>query len=164
MSRPTGPALWQAASEPLRDAMDLALLTGQRPADVLKMARTDVRDGFLHLRQGKTGRALRIIVEGELATVIERCISRARAARVTHLRLVVGERGQPLSYRSLAAAFDAARSASGIEFVQFRDIRAKTASDIDDLESAPKLLAHRGVKMTEHYRRDRAGDKVRPLR
>ena len=29
------------------DAMDLALLTGQRPADVLKLKRTDIRDGAL---------------------------------------------------------------------------------------------------------------------
>lgn len=29
------------------DAMDLALLTGQRPADVIKFKRTDIRDGAL---------------------------------------------------------------------------------------------------------------------
>ena len=29
------------------DAMDLALLTGQRPADVLKLKRTDIHDGAL---------------------------------------------------------------------------------------------------------------------
>ena len=29
------------------DAMDMALLTGQRPADLLKLKRTDIRDGAL---------------------------------------------------------------------------------------------------------------------
>ena len=29
------------------EAMDLALLTGQRPADVLRLKRTDIRDGAL---------------------------------------------------------------------------------------------------------------------
>ena len=32
---------------PVIDAMDLALLIGQRPADVLKLKRTDIRDGTL---------------------------------------------------------------------------------------------------------------------
>ena len=33
------------------DAMDIALLTGQRPADVLKIKRTDIRDGALWIVQ-----------------------------------------------------------------------------------------------------------------
>jgi len=37
-------AVWDAADWPTRDAMDLAYLTGQRPADVLKMRITDIRD------------------------------------------------------------------------------------------------------------------------
>lgn len=37
------------------DAMDLALLTGQRPADVLKLKGTDIRDGALWIVQNKTG-------------------------------------------------------------------------------------------------------------
>ena len=56
----------------LQDAMDLALLTGQRPADVLKLTRADIRDGALHLKQNKTGKKLAIEITGELAQVIER--------------------------------------------------------------------------------------------
>lgn len=40
-------AVWEKADQTLRDAMDLALLTGQRPADVLKIKREDLRDGAL---------------------------------------------------------------------------------------------------------------------
>jgi integrase len=36
------------------DAMDLALLTGQRPADVLKIRCTDIRDDVLWVKQNKT--------------------------------------------------------------------------------------------------------------
>jgi integrase len=52
------------------DAMDLALLTGQRPADVLKLRCTDIRDGALWIVQNKTGARLGIEVTGELAVVI----------------------------------------------------------------------------------------------
>ncbi|WP_406622916.1 hypothetical protein [Acidovorax sp. SDU_ACID1] len=37
----------QHAHFTVADAMDVALLTGQRPADVLKMKRADIRDGAL---------------------------------------------------------------------------------------------------------------------
>lgn len=50
-------AVWNAvyakACEELKDAMDLAYLTGQRPADVLKMRFTDIRDGSLEVQQNK---------------------------------------------------------------------------------------------------------------
>ena len=54
------------------DAMDLALLTGQRPADVLKLKRTDIRDGALWIVQNKTGQRLGVEITGELAAVIIR--------------------------------------------------------------------------------------------
>ena len=54
------------------DAMDLALLTGQRPADVLKLKRTDIRDGALWFVQNKTGQRLGVEITGELAAVIIR--------------------------------------------------------------------------------------------
>ena len=47
---------------------------------------------------------------------------------------------------------------------QFRDIRAKTASDTGDLEHSQELLGHRNRDMTEHYARERIGQRVKPLR
>ena len=76
--------LWEAASAPLRDAMDLAYLTGQRPSDVLRMSETEIRDGVLVLTQAKTKKKLRIAVTGELAQVIARIRSRKRDLRASH--------------------------------------------------------------------------------
>lgn len=46
-----GELVWNAvygeAVQELKDAMDLAYLTGQRPADVLKVATTDLANGFV---------------------------------------------------------------------------------------------------------------------
>lgn len=53
-------------SVPTQDAMDLAYLTGQRPADTLGFGIRDVRDGYLHVSQAKTGEGLRIAVEGDI--------------------------------------------------------------------------------------------------
>jgi len=56
--------------------MDLALLTGQRPADVLKLTRADIQDGALRITQNKTKAKLEVEITGELATLIERLASR----------------------------------------------------------------------------------------
>jgi DNA-binding HxlR family transcriptional regulator len=47
---------------------------------------------------------------------------------------------------------------------QFRDVRAKAATDIGDLAHSQKLLGHRYRDMTEHHVRQRRGERVRPLR
>lgn len=66
-----------AASPTVADAMDLALLTAQRPADILKMRWIDVYDGALHVEQNKTGMKLAIAVVGELAQVLHTIQSRS---------------------------------------------------------------------------------------
>lgn len=63
-------AVYTAADQPLRDAMDLAYLTGQRPADTLALDQSDIKNGVLEIQQGKTGKRLRITIEGELEAVI----------------------------------------------------------------------------------------------
>lgn len=143
------------------DAMDLALLTGQRPADVLKLQRTDIRDGALWIVQNKTGARLGIEITGELAAVIERIKGRPCTAISTYL--IQDEKGQPLSYYAMRSRFDKARELAKVSF-QFRDIRAKAATDTGDLAHSQKLLAHKNREMTEHYVRRRMGEKVRPLR
>lgn len=141
--------------------MDVALLTGQRPADVLKIKRADIRDGALWIVQNKTGARLGIEITGELATVIERISHRLR--RVTGLYLIQDDNGQPLGQFTLRSRFDKARRLAGVSF-QFRDIRAKAATDTGDLAHSQKLLAHRNRDMTEHYVRARQGARVMPLR
>lgn len=155
-------AVWDAACEPLRDALELYLLTGQRVADVLRMRLTDVREGCLWLRQGKTKKPLRLKVEGELAAVIDRIQARTYPGRVTSLALVRNERGQPMTYNALANRHEKARAAAGVDF-QLRDLRAKAATDLGDLALAQKLLGHASRAMTERYTKDRIGEVVRPL-
>lgn len=143
------------------DAMDLALLTGQRPADVLKIKRVDIRDGALWVVQNKTGARLGIEVTGELAAVIDRISQRPTTAISGFL--IQDPNGQPLSQFALRSRFDKARTLAKVDF-QFRDLRAKAATDTGDLAHSQKLLAHKNRDMTEHYVRSRVGERVKPLR
>ncbi|MBI3714131.1 MAG: hypothetical protein HY253_14385 [Burkholderiales bacterium] len=52
---------------------------------------------------------------------------------------------------------------AGVNF-QFRDLRAKAATDTQDLAHAQKLLGHKNRATTEIYTRDRIGDLVKPLK
>ena len=153
-------AVWQAASASIQDAMDIAYLTGQRPADVLKMRRADIREGCLWVTQNKTGKKLRVEIVGELEDTLERILSRSRAA--LGLSLIQNEKGLPLSISELRGGFDRAREKAGVSF-QFRDLRAKAATDLEDLSHAQKLLGHSSREMTEHYTRKRKGETVTPV-
>lgn len=63
----------------------------------------------------------------------------------------------------MRSRFDKARTKAGVSF-QFRDIRAKAATDTGDLAHSQRLLEHRNREMTEHYVRQRVGERVKPLR
>lgn len=62
-----------------------------------------------------------------------------------------------------ALSVEKARELAKVDF-QFRDIRAKTATDTGDLAHAQKLLAHKHRDVTEHYVKARMGARVKPLR
>lgn len=163
-------AVYEIASQPLKDAMDLAHLTGQRPSDVLKMAETDIRDGALCITQQKTKTKLRISIQGEFAELITRIMARKSGFKIRTLSLIVDEQGQRFTYSMLRSAFDHARKAAGIDkaIFQFRDLRAKAATDkteiSGDMHQAQKQLGHSSLLMTQQYIRERKGEKVTPTK
>lgn len=159
-------AVWGAAEQPIRDAMDLAYLTGQRPADVLKMSELDIADGTLPVRQAKTGARVRIRIEGDLAILIQRIKARKREHKIWVSALLIKMNGKPLTTMTLRNGFVAAREtaaqqhpeqAAAIRAFWFRDLRAKAADDKADLSGeaeAQKLLGHTDGRTTaKHYLR-----------
>ncbi|EPJ6837668.1 tyrosine-type recombinase/integrase [Stenotrophomonas maltophilia] len=170
-------AVWDAADQPLRDALDLAYLTGQRPSDALSMDRRDVRDGFLHISQSKTKYKLRIAIEGELAELLVRFGARTfkprgkqKGAVIVHTALLLGEDWLPIGKHALRYRFDQAHERAGIqkkEF-QFRDLRAKAGTDkadsAGDIRQAQQQLGHKSVTTTEIYVRKRRGALTSPTK
>lgn len=169
-------AVWNAADVAMRDALDIAYLTGQRPADTLAMRITDIRDGALTIQQGKTNKKLRIRIIGELASLIERIEARKQGYKVHTLSLVCTETGRALTEGALRSRFEKARAAAAksnpdlsdaIRAFQFRDLRAKAGTDkadSDGMREAQMQLGHNSMKMTEHYVRSRRGEKVTPTK
>jgi integrase len=158
-------AIYAAGDELLRDAMDLLSSTSQRPGDVVRMKRTNIRDGALWGRQAKTGTPQRFDLVGDLKAAIDRMQGRSRKA--TSAYLVQDDNGQPLTYWQLEDRWSAARTAAAKDMpsvadAQMRDVRGKTATDLEDLAHAQALLGHKTRAMTERYVKARAGVKVTP--
>jgi integrase len=163
----------QHAGKPLQFALRLAHLTGQRPGDVLRMSEADIAGDVLRVRQGKTKMKLRIVVEGELKALLEEILayktSCTPTSKVRVLALLVNEKGERLTAGMLRNRFDDAREAAGIDkaLFQFRDLRAKAATETDDetgTRGAQALLGHTTESMTANYIRHKSGKKVKPLR
>lgn len=170
-------AVWKAGDQALRDAMDLAYLTGQRPEDVRAASELDIKNNVLHFEQGKTGKKLRFEIIGELEALLERVRERKKGHKVHTLALICTDTGRPLTYDGYRRRFDAAREAAAkanpklaeaIRAFQFRDLRAKAGTDkaeaTGDIRQAQKQLGHTTITMTQHYTRDRRGDLVKPTK
>jgi len=169
-------AVYEHADDALKDALDLAYLTGQRPNDVLAMSKLDIKEDMLHVDQGKTRKRLRISVEGQLAQLINRTDERKKSHKIHSLAIICTDTGRPLTYTGLKNRFNKARTAAakanpslGEEILafQFRDLRAKAGTDkadSEDMRQAQMQLGHGSIKMTEHYVRQRRGDIVKPTK
>ncbi len=166
----------------VRAKMELAYLTGQRPADVLKLMRTDIQDGTICLVQNKTNKRLRIAIEGQLARLIKQIVKKsAYFGKIESLALLRNEKGETLTALALRARFDKAREkaaaiaraqgqhdlAASISTFQFRDLRAKAGTDKEEqagMAAAKDQLGHVDEKMTYRYVRHRKGKRVTPTK
>ncbi|MGX9785871.1 tyrosine-type recombinase/integrase [Janthinobacterium lividum] len=159
-------AVWAHAATTLRDAMDLAYLTGQRPADILDMTEKNIIDGYLFVTQEKTKQPLRIKIIGELEALLQRISARKTTHKFVTAALLVNMHGKRLTRPALRSHFDKAKKraakeqpelAAEINKFWFYDLRAKAADDTSDMhgdQAASDLLGHESVKTTQrHYLR-----------
>jgi len=159
-------AVRAVASDPLRDALEFAYLTGQRPGDALRARMDDIVDGALAIDQGKTGKRLRIAITGQLADLIARIQVRNAAHKTVHAQILMARDGKPMTKQILKDHFAAAKEAAtaarpglagAIKEFWFYDLRAKAADDTSTAlgdQAASDLLGHDSVKTTrKHYLR-----------
>jgi integrase len=115
-------------------------------------------------------------ITGELKLLLERISQRKQKCKIHTLRLIFSENGRPISQNALRLRFEKTRKKAAeknptisLEILnyQFRDLRAKAASDKSEsgsMRDAQLQLGHSSMKMTEHYVRARRGQKVTPTK
>ncbi|WP_419199678.1 tyrosine-type recombinase/integrase [Pseudomonas putida] len=175
-------AVYAEGDQGLKDAMDLAYLAGQRPADTLKFSTVDLDDDYLWVDQNKTDKKLRIRrhINGELTGLgrfIESLLERRKLQGVRNSRLITNDSGLRMSWEMLRNRFSEARDkaarkltadgntdlAGKVRQFQFRDIRPKAASEIEDIGHASRLLGHSKEEITKRVYR-RVGEVVSPTK
>lgn len=105
------------ASEPIRRALILALWTGQRQSDLLKLTWKAYDGTHLKLRQKKRGAFIRVKVSRELKEVLD------AAPRGDAVQILTNSRGQPWTQDGFKSSWAREREAAGISGVTFHDLR-----------------------------------------
>jgi integrase len=136
----------------LRWAVKLALYTGQRRSDLVKMKWSDFDGEFIQVRQQKTKAALSIPCHRELRTELE------RMPRVADT-ILVGDRGAPLRGDSLSVMVRKQLRRMGIDGYSIHGLRKNAAVALADAGCSPMEIAaitgHRTLGMVQHYTKRR---------
>lgn len=139
-------------------AVDLAYLLGMRRSDLCALRWSDIRDGQVHFRQRKTGKAMAFRITPEVQPVLDRARTLAGALRA--LTVICTRRGQPIAPDTLTSQFYKAARRAGVPNARLHDVRAKSASD--DAQTAQARLGHDDQRNTARYLRRQ--DVIEPLK
>jgi integrase len=126
---------------------ELCLGTGQRIGDVLRMRWSDIEDGAIRVKQGKTGNELWIPITPRLGRVLD------AAPRGLH---IVGGGFVPLSYRRASYAVEQVRSDRGLSAFTIHGLRHSTAAELAEAGCTDAQIAavtgHKSLRMVAKYR------------
>lgn len=150
----------------------LKLLTGLRRGDLLRLKLSDLREDGIHVTTNKTGKPIIY----EWSAELRECITLVKSTRPVQVsqylfctrrgRGYINERtGEADGWASMWQRFmDRVLAETNVkERFTEHDLRAKAASDADNLEHARALLAHVDSKITQRVYR-RKPEVVKPLR
>jgi integrase len=153
-----------------KNAMLLALVTGQRFSDILAMRFDDVKDGFLWVSQQKSGGKTKLKIplsvslgEHSLESIVAQCRDRSVSRFLVHYTesRYSMKRGQAIPPTTLQKAFQSAREAAELDqpegstpttFHEIRSLSARMHAEQRGAAFAQALLGHKSASMTELYR------------
>lgn len=157
-------AVYKLANPKVQVAMDLALLTGQRQGDILRMRWADITDEGWTMRQGKTGKRLLIAMSPAFQAVLER--AKAFLPHLPREYVLRRRNGKPYTEDGFRAMWQRTmrqyKEAGGTRFT-FHDLRGKSATDSGSIQDAYERLGHTDIAMTRRVY-DRGVRRVKPLK
>lgn len=153
------------ASHVMQAAMEIAVITGMRQGDILKLKYSDLTEIGVPITQSKTGKKQIFQWTTSLRNAIKLSRLQIRhAASVAHI--IANERGQGYTSNGFKSNWQRLMNKSLIETklkkrFTFHDLRAKAGSDAED--NAQKLLGHASAATTKKVY-ERKPTKVKPIR
>ncbi len=150
-------AVYNIANPVIKIGMKLALVTGLRQADILKIKLSDLKDNGLYVKTQKTGGEKLFSWTPELREAIS--MAKALQRKIKGFYLLGNRDGQKYTRHGFSAMYKRTVNkafADGVikEKFNFHDLRRKAATDAERLygrEYARKLLGHSTQKMTGKY-------------
>lgn len=154
---------------PVANGMTLALMTGQRVGDVVNMKFSDYRDGFIFIKQKKTGYKLQQdgrIRLNALGMSIDEAIKQCRDRFISHYMIHHNRSsgtyraGDSMGAEGLSNAFKDARNEVGIiaeegrtppSFHEIRSLAERLYKKEYGKEFAQAIMGHKHAKMTADY-------------
>ena len=165
--------IYEKAAEPLKRAMELALMTGARRENIIRLMWCDISDGYVHIAHVKVKKgeepmkvryplSMRLpIVNWTLGDVIGRCKDNVLSKYLIHHNAHVGRAmpGHKFGDKTIEKYFREARDAAGIVVSDgktpptFHEIRslAKRLWDVQGIDTKT-LLGHKTDRMADLYR------------
>lgn len=148
--------------------IELAMLTGQRIGDVIKLRWQDVTKEGLLFDQGKGQGRTKLLVKWSpaLRAAIAACV---KGDKVGHV--LKSERGTGYRYSGIRSGWVRLCTRAGIEDLNIHDLRGRAGVDAllddegeEDIRAAQKLLGHKSEGMTRHYIEGKYHKRVKPSR
>lgn len=136
-------------------AMDLAYIAGMDEGTIRKLERRNITDEGVEFERGKTGKLQLIEWNDELRAIVAALLRERPQVRRA---LICNRKGQPYSANGFQSQWQRlmrkCKKDGFKEHFHFHDLRAKSASDSEDDQSAADRLGHSDVKLTQRvYRR-----------
>lgn len=144
--------LLDAALADTENGLAVALLyyTGQRIGDVCKMRWSDIKDGFVYVRQEKTDKELDIQIHTDLAAML------AKQPREA-LTILYGRNGRPMKVEALRKRLQKFAAALGYEIVPhgLRKNAVNALLEAGCSTGEVSSITGQSLQMVEHYARRR---------
>jgi integrase len=150
--------------------IDLALITGQRIGDLIRLTWADVGDHGVRITQAKTGERLLIEWSAALRAAVDAC--ETKAGRVGPLLRTA--LGGAYTYDGISSLWKRTRAKlikdmPGIRDLHIHDLRGRAGVDVllahgEDVRAAQRLLGHANESMTRHYVGGKYHRKAKPAR
>ncbi|CAN5767084.1 tyrosine-type recombinase/integrase [soil metagenome] len=143
--------------------IDLALITGQRISDLIKIRWQDVTKTHLFVEQGKTG----VRIEVELSPALKRALNACSKGRDKIGFVLKTQSGSGYKYAGIRSAWVRACERAKVADLNIHDMRGRAGVDkvaMHGKEEAQKLLGHRNMRTTEHYVEGKTTVRVSPAK
>lgn len=140
----------------LKDAMMLALYTGQRRSDLVRILWTDINDEVIHVKQQKTGVDVWIPLHPKLRQHLEAMKLRKSVRTIFAANHVLTNHyGMPWVPDSLRASFKRHSAKIGLRGKQLHGVRKTTASILGEIGCTPHMImsitGHTSIKEVQRY-------------